>query len=58
MTFTPLSAGIVQTTFDKTVEIKVALIFRVVGRVVNRLAGREGQNLSEKSVYLNGFFVG
>lgn len=44
MAFTPLSAGIVQATFDKTVEIKVAIVFRVVGRVVIRQAGREAKN--------------
>jgi hypothetical protein len=27
MTFTPLSAGIVQATFDKTVEIRLRLFF-------------------------------
>ena len=48
MAFTPLSAGIVQATFDKTVEIKVALVFRVVGRVVIRLAGREAKTWARR----------
>jgi hypothetical protein len=44
MAFTPLSAGIVQATFDKAVEVKVAIVFGVVGGVVIRQAGREAKN--------------